>query len=93
MQIAGEKLDRDTKGKWIADALAREIANDGALSIIVVDAVRIEDQIIGLRKAFGHRVIHIHLTASDEELAKRYSKRSGQYRELGLSYSPFVGQI
>jgi adenylosuccinate synthase len=52
-------------------------------SMILVDAVRIPSQIEAFRIAFGSRVVHIHLTASEAELERRYKKRSGRISELG----------
>src|SRR5204863_10132197 len=75
LQEAGERLDRGTKGKWVSDALRRmrpEYFTDAAPDLVIIDSVRIQGQVDHLRKAFGKRVIHIHITASQEELAKRY---------------------
>lgn len=83
LQEAGEKLDRQTKGKWIADELARISATLPANTIVAVDAVRILQQIEAIRQGFGSRVTHIHLVAPKGELAKRYSARADQrHREL-----------
>jgi adenylosuccinate synthase len=75
MQDYGELLDRRTKGGWVRDELTRvtETLDDDA--VIVVDAVRIANQIESVRKAYGHRVFHIHLEAPEDVLAKRYKKR------------------
>jgi adenylosuccinate synthase len=53
---------------------------DGA--IILVDSVRIESQIEAIRQAYGPRVFHIHLEASDDELARRYEARANDIKEL-----------
>lgn len=44
----------------------------------VVDSVRIPGQIEAIRKAYGAEVHHIHLTATDDELRKRYDSRVRQ---------------
>jgi len=77
LQEAGEVLDRATKGRWVVDSLAAEIGT-GALptEVVVIDSVRIPNQVRALREAYGSRVVHIHVTASDEELRKRYNKRA-----------------
>ena len=79
LQQAGERLDIKTKGAWIARALATKVSlGKSDEEFVVVDSVRIKQQVHGLRKAFGRRVSHVHLTAPDEELSRRYKKRSGK---------------
>ncbi len=75
LQAAGEKLDRRTKGAWLAEALIRRLYTMEDPSDLVVDSVRIQQQIDELRIAFGPRVVHIHLLASEEERRKRYARR------------------
>jgi len=82
MQAAGHRLDKRTNGRWVADTLARGAVSLSPDAIVLVDAVRIEGQIDGLREAFGTSVSHLHFTASDEELATRYKRRGGKYEEL-----------
>jgi adenylosuccinate synthase len=83
LQRAGELLDRRTRGRWVADALAREVARlDDQVSAVVVDSVRIKMQVDAVRDAFGSRVVHIHLTAPVTVLARRYHSRSGRVKEL-----------
>lgn len=74
MQLAGQRLDRQTAGSWLADALNRRVMNDGLIDLVVVDAVRIPEQVRFLRQS-GWAVTHVHLEASEEELAKRYANR------------------
>ncbi len=82
LQRAGESLDRKTKGTWVAEALFRLVGDLPEDALVVVDCVRIERQIDAIRSAFGVRVHHIHITASNEELEKRYSNRRGHITEL-----------
>src|SRR5260370_33803854 len=72
LQKAGESLDRKTKGEWIAQSLARNVQALETTGNVVVDSVRIKKQIDGVRRAFGAQVVHIHLTAAEETLKKRY---------------------
>jgi adenylosuccinate synthase len=71
LQKAGETLDRKTNGDWVASSLARKIQEKGSKCHVIVDSVRIKKQIDGLRRAFGSRVVHIHLTADPAILRKR----------------------
>ncbi|MBQ0946303.1 adenylosuccinate synthetase [Ideonella sp. 4Y16] len=50
--------------------------------MVVVDSVRLEAQIQAIRHS-GWQVTHVHLTAAQEVLAKRYGKRRNKARELG----------
>jgi adenylosuccinate synthase len=82
LQQAGEKLDRTTGGKWVEQAVTQvvttefsESSDSGPDAWVLVDAVRIQEQIDHIRRAFGQRVVHIHITAARGELAKRYKAR------------------
>lgn len=79
LQRAGDKLDRTDSGIWIKTALARIIEQaptDGVItSLFVVDAVRIAEQIAAVRDTFRTNVHHVHLTAREDELARRYDAR------------------
>src|SRR4030042_5684635 len=75
MQAYGEDLDRRTGGAWVRDGLSKFMRDDSACdenAVLVVDAVRIPEQIASIRKAFGDRVTHIHLDAPRRDLARRY---------------------
>jgi adenylosuccinate synthase len=81
MQLFGEKLDRETSGKWVCDALVKLLRHSDKR--VVVDAVRIRQQIRHIRQSYGYAVVHIHLKAPDPILAARYKKRKGTgVREL-----------
>jgi len=75
MQQYGELLDQRTKGAWVRDALTRYLRGIDSDARVVVDAVRIVEQVEAIRRAYGRNVVHIHLYAPFEELAKRYKRR------------------
>lgn len=79
LQKAGQALDKADGGAWVKTALARVIEGtvvDGVQpDLFVIDAVRIRGQIEAVRDAFGPEVHHVHVTASDAELARRYEER------------------
>jgi adenylosuccinate synthase len=85
LQLAGDKLDKKTKGAWIIDELLRWLPSHPGDSAIIVDSIRTSDQASSLRAAFGSRVIHVHLTAPLEELEKRYESRTGPEGTQGYS--------
>src|SRR4051794_6509335 len=68
LQQLGRDLDNLTAGRWVIDALTRRLDLLVAREDVVVDAVRIPQQIDALRDAFGRRVFHIHLTATTTTL-------------------------
>lgn len=87
LQNLGDELDRKTHGLWVRDEVLRFINERGLeKSIVVVDAVRKPEQVDGIRRAFGPRVFHIHLTAAEPELTKRYSHRKGSVEHELNSY-------
>ena len=82
LQSAGERLDRKTNGEWVCNALIRHDDQLAGFELVIVDAVRIREQIWAIRRAYGSRVTHIHLKAADEELRKRYKSRKGSISEF-----------
>ena len=85
MQLFGERLDKETDGKWVLDALTKLVRTPSQR--VIVDSVRILKQIRAIRQAYGFAVVHIHLTAPEHVLGARYITRKGTgFREL-KSYS------
>jgi adenylosuccinate synthase len=82
LQEAGERLDRETDGKWVADSAVEFARSIGANGILLIDSARIEKQIEYLRRVFGQKVVHVHLTASIETLRGRYLSRDRKLREF-----------
>jgi adenylosuccinate synthase len=75
LQRAGEKLDRSSKGSWVRDQLSRDIYSLEGYEMAVVDSARIPEQVEYLRESFGRRVTHIHTSASEKTLRRRYGQR------------------
>jgi adenylosuccinate synthase len=87
LQAAGEELDRETQGRWLAESLRPLVEQPGGP--LVVDSVRIRLQVEALRQVFGSRVVHVHLTAPAGLRERRYDARraaSGQDTE-GASFA------
>lgn len=82
LQRLGDKLDKETNGRWIVDGLIKRLSdiNSQPNTLVVIDSVRIEPQITELRKVY--EVIHVHLEADDNVLADRYAHRKSSFREL-----------
>jgi adenylosuccinate synthase len=75
LQDFGELLDIKTGGAWVRDDLQRIVHSEPADALIVVDSVRHPGQVEFLRKAYGRRIVHVHLTANIKELECRYAER------------------
>lgn len=74
LQRAGDDLDRDTDFAWVADDVKRFV--EGASpSVVVVDAIRRGEQVARLESMFPGSVRHVHLVASEDELARRHAAR------------------
>jgi len=87
LQVQGERLDRKTRGRWVLEEL-REWSNQvKSGSEVIVDSVRIAEQIQAIREAYGPIVIHVHLTAPINELEQRFNKRRKQGKEKDFNYS------
>ncbi|MFL5483648.1 MAG: adenylosuccinate synthetase [Gemmatimonadaceae bacterium] len=82
LQGGGAALDEATKGAWVGDALARYVTSVPDGTNVLVDAVRTAGQIESVRKGFGPRVVHVHVTAPIEILERRYLHRKGAVKEL-----------
>src|SRR5689334_5094819 len=73
LQDFGEKLDRQTNGRWVCDDFVKAVESLPEDAVAILDAVRIKGQVEAIRQAYGQRVFHIHLSANVEELRSRYS--------------------
>lgn len=82
LQEFGEQLDRDSAGSWVARHVQEITAElpDGA--VVVIDAIRLREQIDALRDTLGRQVVHVHVHAPVQELAERYPRKSGGIAEL-----------
>ena len=86
LQAAGEALDLDTGGKWVADELAKLVSMHSSAPGFVVDSVLILEQVEAVRRSSHGQVLHVHLTAPMHELEARYSRKRGGIVEAD-SYS------
>ncbi len=82
LQEYGEQLDRETEGRWVADAVDLISKENPSIETLVIDSVRIQAQIDELRSRFGLNVFHIHLTAAEAVVAERYADRPPKFAEL-----------
>jgi adenylosuccinate synthase len=87
LQAEGERLDKKTRGRWVLEELLEWSNQLNPGSDVVIDSLRIEEQIHAIREAYGAKVIHVHLTAPFDELEQRFNKRRQQGREKDFQYS------
>ena len=73
LQQKGDELDRLTQGKWVLDGVSRLLGSESARTSVVVDSVKIQEQIDAIRDSYGSLVTHIHLTAPVDVLTARYN--------------------
>lgn len=71
LQRAGEELDEERGGTWVAERIAD--LSRGRASLMVVDAVRNAEQLAALRAKA--ETLHVHLSADPDVLAARYEER------------------
>ncbi|MGY3327468.1 adenylosuccinate synthase [Mesorhizobium sp. USDA 4775] len=82
LQAAGDSLDIETGGAWVADAVTEKASSMGDEAILLVDSARIAAQVEKLRERFGDRVFHVHLHAEDILLEQRYLARDPAHKEF-----------
>lgn len=81
LQTHGDYLDKKTNGAWVRDEVRARI-DKTAPKYLLVDAVRRENQVEAVRKAYGPHVFHIHLDAPADILTSRYKNRTPTSKEL-----------
>lgn len=87
LQDAGDELDRETRGKWVLDELIRHLPKEEEAQGIIVDSIRIWDQVKFISDFFWPRVIHIHLTAPPEDLKERFKSRQKRGLDKETDYA------
>jgi adenylate kinase family enzyme len=90
LQDLGDQLDRETGGRWVAEAVLEHTKFFRPNGVIVVDAVRQESQISELQNLVTPHVFHIHVTASEKVLTDRYSTKQKARKEDEL---PSLAQV
>ncbi len=87
LQDEGDKLDRETGGKWVLDELNSWLKQQKNAHGVIVDSARIKEQIEYLKDYFGPHVTHIHLTAPKNELKNRFKSRRNGILDKESEYS------
>jgi adenylosuccinate synthase len=90
-QLAGQRLDKLTGGRWVVDAVNERILSEANLELLVVDAARIPEQVRLIRQS-GWSVVHVHLEASEGSLEERYKRRPANeelpsYRDVAMNWT------
>lgn len=83
LQEIGDSLDAQTDFRWVVDEVAAPaIESDETTDRWLFDSVRKHKQIDHFRSRYGREIFHLHLTASESFLEKRYEDRlksAGEY--------------
>jgi adenylate kinase family enzyme len=76
MQQLGDALDASTDFSWVVKDVATPlIAASPEAERWLFDAVRKLQQVARFRERFGDAILHVHLTAPDDELRRRFASR------------------
>jgi len=75
LQDEGDKLDSQTQGEWVLDELNKWLEQQKNVHGVIIDSVRIKEQINFLKDYFWPNVAHIHLKAPKNELEIRFKSR------------------
>jgi adenylosuccinate synthase len=78
LQEAGDRLDLERGGGWVADEIA--VLRLGEPDLIVVDSIRNAEQLAEVRAVSD--AFHVHLRADEAILAARYAERSRSNPQL-----------
>lgn len=77
LQELGDRLDKETAFSWLIDSVAAPTMKAAPdVENWLLDAVRKSQQVELFRARFGSIVKHIHLTAPEVELQRRYIERA-----------------
>ena len=93
LQATGADRDKSTAGKWVRDGLVKIQRQSLKEISLVVDSVRVPEQIHWVRETFGTSVKHVHLNASLEALSSRYSSKNEGYQYDEIRKDPIEGTV
>src|SRR5262245_52822665 len=68
---AAERVEQETDGEWLSDALNRLLLTESTTPAVVVDSVMTAKQVLHIRQG-GWSVLHVHLGASEQALIERF---------------------
>ena len=87
LQELGDRLDKDTKYKWLATDIICPAVQADLHSHWLIDAVRKPEQVEFIRSQFKN-VYHVHFVADESVLLQRYSERmaTGDHAEGNTAY-------
>jgi adenylate kinase family enzyme len=91
LQVLGDRLDEETDYFWPIKVAQKLIANGKHSGPWLLDAVRKQRQVMHFKTAFT-RVLHVHVTATEDVLRARYQLRQGQEqsRDAEGSYDELI---
>jgi hypothetical protein len=72
LQIFGRRVELDTQGEWLADAVADAVSDT---RIVICDSARTQQQTDALTRRFSAGQVQIHLVADERERRRRFADR------------------
>jgi adenylosuccinate synthase len=78
LQALGDKLDEETKHRWVLDAVLTAGRNLKEDIPVVVDNIRTAQQLEQFRAARVGEIVHAHLYAPKTDLERRYKQKNAQ---------------
>jgi adenylosuccinate synthase len=76
LQALGDKLDEETKHRWVLDAVLTAGRNLKEDIPVVVDNIRTAQQLEQFRAARVGEIVHAHLYAPKTDLERRYKQKT-----------------
>lgn len=89
LQRSGNRLDRRTGYRWIADEIAKVLLDPNGVPV-VLEGVRKAAQVDAIQEAIGHRYVrHVHLTIDRATQKQRYDA-SKRKKDSGLRFEDVI---
>ncbi len=86
LKTAGDTLDGETGGKWVADLALQQRQQCRGIDNWLLDSVRRDFQIPWFRRVFDV-ALHVHLSASEAVRRRRYEERRARGGEYSAATS------
>ena len=90
LQDKGDELDSATGGRWVLEQLKIWLETQENVNGVVIDSVRIKEQIGFIKEYYWPKVTHIHLTAPREDLETRFRSRQGRGLDKETDYNKII---
>lgn len=76
LQKLGDKLDNETKFRWVFDHISTKVENTTERCWFVVDHLRHKEQLLHFRNQNDFEIVHVHLFAKPHFLKSEFERRT-----------------